>query len=78
MLPRFKELAHVIVFYKNMGRIQVPIDQHGANMLFQVISSRYEHGSIILTSNKAVKDWGEIFNDITTQSLTAYFTIAKL
>jgi len=46
----------------------LPIDQHGANMLFQVISSRYEHGSIILTSNKAFKDWGEIFNDSTITS----------
>ena len=40
----------------------LPIDQHGANLLFQVISARYETGSIILTSNKAFKDWGDIFN----------------
>lgn len=46
----------------------LPIDQHGANMLFQVISSRYERGSIILTSNKAFKDWGDIFNDSTITS----------
>lgn len=46
----------------------LPIDQHGANMLFQVISSRYERGSIILTSNKAFIDWGDIFNDSTITS----------
>lgn len=46
----------------------LPIDQQGANLLFQVISSRYETGSIILTSNKAFKDWGEIFNDNTITS----------
>ena len=40
----------------------LPIDQHGANLLFQVISARYETGSIILTSNKAFKEWGDIFN----------------
>jgi DNA replication protein DnaC len=31
----------------------LPIDQRGADLLFQVISQRYERGSIILTSNKA-------------------------
>lgn len=41
----------------------LPIDQLGANLLFQVISARYEIGSIVLTSNKAFKEWGEIFND---------------
>ena len=40
----------------------LPIDQHGDNLLFQVISARYETGSIILTSNKAFKEWGDIFN----------------
>lgn len=41
----------------------IPIDKHGADLLFQVISQRYERGSIILTSNKAYKDWPEIFNN---------------
>lgn len=40
----------------------IPIDKHGADLLFQVISRRYERGSILLTSNKAYKDWAEIFN----------------
>lgn len=40
----------------------IPIDKHGADLLFQVISRRYEQGSVILTSNKAYKDWAEIFN----------------
>ena len=31
----------------------LPIDQRGADLLFQVISQRYERGSIVLTSNKA-------------------------
>jgi DNA replication protein DnaC len=30
----------------------LPIDQHGADLLFQVISQRYERGSIVLTTNK--------------------------
>lgn len=46
----------------------LPIDKRGANLLFQVFSSRYEKGSIMLTTNKAFKDWGDIFNDSTTAS----------
>lgn len=33
--------------------------------LFQVISCRYEHGSIILTTNRGIASWGEIFEDTT-------------
>jgi DNA replication protein DnaC len=43
----------------------LPIDKQGADLLFQVVSARYERGSIILTSNRAFKDWGQIFNDNT-------------
>ena len=44
----------------------LPIDKTGADMLFQVISQRYEHGSIVLTTNRAFKDWPEIFNNDAT------------
>lgn len=40
----------------------LPIDQRGADLLFQVISARYERGSIVLTTNKAFKQWPSIFN----------------
>jgi DNA replication protein DnaC len=33
--------------------------------LFQVITRRYEHGSIILTTNRGIASWGEIFEDTT-------------
>jgi DNA replication protein DnaC len=44
----------------------LPIDRHGANLLFQVISARYERGSILLTTNKVFKHWASIFNNDTT------------
>lgn len=40
----------------------LPIDKHGANLLFQVISHRYERGSMIITSNRAYKHWMKIFD----------------
>ena len=36
-----------------------------ANALFQVISQRYLNGSIILTTNRGVASWGDIFDDTT-------------
>jgi DNA replication protein DnaC len=40
-----------------------PFDELGANLLFQIISKRYEEGSIIITSNKSYLEWGKIFGD---------------
>jgi DNA replication protein DnaC len=44
----------------------LPIDKRGADLLFQVISQRYERGSILLTTNKAFKHWPSIFNNDST------------
>jgi DNA replication protein DnaC len=44
----------------------LPIDKHGADLLFQIISGRYERGSLIITSNRAFKKWPEIFNNDST------------
>jgi len=44
----------------------LPIDKHGADLLFQIISQRYERGAIVLTTNKAFKQWPSIFNNDST------------
>ena len=44
----------------------LPIDKTGADLLFQIISLRYEQGSTIVTSNRAYKHWAEIFNNDAT------------
>jgi len=41
----------------------LPIDKLGADLLFQVISGRYERGSMIITCNRVFKKWVEIFNN---------------
>lgn len=44
----------------------LPIDKAGADLLFQVFSLRYERGALVITSNRAFKDWVEIFNNDST------------
>src|SRR5688572_6258787 len=41
----------------------IPIDRQGANLFFQLISRRYERGSILLTSNQSLGAWGDVFGD---------------
>jgi DNA replication protein DnaC len=41
----------------------MPITKEQANLLFQLVSIRYERGSVILTSNYSFDDWGQIFQD---------------
>ena len=41
----------------------LPMDQTSANWIFQVVSRRYERGSIVLTSNRGFSDWGAVFTD---------------
>jgi DNA replication protein DnaC len=40
----------------------LPIDKRGADLMFQVVAARYETGSIVLSTNRAFKDWGQIFD----------------
>ena len=40
----------------------LPIDKRGADLLFQVVAARYETGSIVLTTNRAFRDWGTLFD----------------
>ncbi len=44
----------------------LPIDKAGADLLFQIISHRYERGSLIITSNRVFKEWPKIFNNDST------------
>ena len=41
----------------------LPLSRSEANYLFQVVSARYERSSLILTSNKSVTEWPELFGD---------------
>jgi DNA replication protein DnaC len=41
----------------------LPFEQDAANLFFQLVSSRYEHASLILTSNLPFSGWGGVFAD---------------
>jgi len=44
----------------------MPIDKHGADLLFQIISQRYERAPMVISTNRAYKHWAQIFNNDST------------
>jgi DNA replication protein DnaC len=43
----------------------IPFEADAANLFFQLVSSRYERASVIVTSNKPFGRWAEVFGDAT-------------
>jgi DNA replication protein DnaC len=41
----------------------LPLAPHAAHLFFQLVSRRYERGSLLVTSNRSVGEWGEVFGD---------------
>ena len=41
----------------------IPFEAEAANLFFQLVASRYERASVIVTSNKQFGRWGEVFGD---------------
>jgi DNA replication protein DnaC len=62
-------LVERLLFYSRLHLLVIdeigymPITREQANLLFQLISMRYEKGSIILTSNYNFDEWGKVFED---------------
>ena len=50
-----------LLFVDEVG--YVPFEPEAANLFFQLVSSRYERASLIVTSNKPFGRWGEVFGD---------------
>ncbi len=46
----------------------IPFEREATNLLFQVISNRYERGSLGITTNLAFPDWTQVFPDATAAS----------
>ena len=58
-LARLRRFSLIIV--DEVGYL--PFEQDAANLFFQLVSSRYEHASLILTSNLPFSGWGGVFGD---------------
>ena len=41
----------------------LPLERLGAHLFFQLVSRRYERGSILITSNQSLSGWGQVFGD---------------
>jgi DNA replication protein DnaC len=41
----------------------LPLEAHAAHLFFQLVSRRYERGSMLVTSNRGVGEWGTVFGD---------------
>ena len=59
-----KFLAPTLLILDELGYL--PIDKTGADLLFQIISGRYEKGSTVITTNQPYKNWARIFNNDAT------------
>lgn len=62
--PTLKRLSgYLLLIIDELGYI--PVEADAANLFFQLVSRRYEHGSIIVTSNLAFSQWAQCFGDVT-------------
>src|SRR4030081_874981 len=61
-LARYLKPALLIV--DELGYL--PIDKHGTDLLFQIISQRYERAPMVITTNRVCKHWSQIFNNNST------------
>jgi len=56
-------------FYKSLDLFIIdelgylPLDSEGAKLFFELISEKYEQGSVIITSNRSFNEWDKIFED---------------
>jgi DNA replication protein DnaC len=42
----------------------LPFEKNAANLFFQLVSRRYERSATLITTNRSVGEWGEIFGDV--------------
>lgn len=59
LLLQQKLKSYKLLIIDELGYI--PFSKTGAELLFEVFSSRYEKGSLIVTSNLPFEDWTQIF-----------------
>ena len=58
-------LNNVLKYWSNKAS-SYTVNKQGCDLFFQVISNRYEMGSVIITANRPFREWDEIFNGDST------------
>lgn len=53
--------GHKLLIIDEIGYL--PLGKNGANLLFQLVSRRYEKGSMVITSNQSFGSWGRLLGD---------------
>jgi DNA replication protein DnaC len=53
-------VLHSLLRLDELGYL--PIDKHGADLLFQVVAARYQVGSIVINANRPFREWGKLFD----------------
>lgn len=70
LAKRLKYYAHAtLLIIDELGYLDV--DEEGADLLFQLVSARYEHRSTVITTNVAVGLWADVFGDAVTAAAIA-------
>lgn len=70
LAKRLKYYAHAtLLVIDELGYLD--IDDEGADLLFRLVSARYEHRSTIVTTNVAVGLWADVFGDAVTAAAIA-------
>lgn len=63
------KLADQLAFYAKPKLLIVdelgylPLEKQTANLFFQLVSRRYERGSMLITTNQTITQWGHVFGD---------------
>jgi len=70
-------LVKKLTFYQSPSLLIIdeigylPLGPHGSNLFFQVISSRHQVKSTVITTNLSFSDWGKIFDSTTAATAIA-------
>ena len=57
----YAKFPKLLVIDHELGYL--PFEPNAAHLFFQLVSRRYERGSLLITSNRSVGEWGTVFSD---------------
>ena len=64
-----------LLVLENLGMKRLP--QNAAEDLLEIVVRRYEKGSIIMTTNRPLEDWGQVLGDTAAAGVMAIESLQK-